>query len=58
MQRLATAERPHPFINTLVQTFRRPDKLYFLLEFVQVALSLSLSLSLCLLPPASCLLRY
>ena len=36
MQRLATIEKPHPFINTLVQTFRQRDKLFFLLEFVQV----------------------
>jgi len=36
MRRLATVERPHPFINTLVQTFRQRDTLHFLLEFVQV----------------------
>lgn len=36
MQRLATLQNPHPFVNTLVQTFKQRDKLFFLLEFVQV----------------------
>jgi hypothetical protein len=36
MARLATPDNPHPFINTLIQTFRQRDKLFFLLDFVQV----------------------
>ena len=35
MARLATPDNPHPFINTLIQTFRQRDKLFFLLDFVQ-----------------------